>query len=386
MTADDDPDEAYFGDSPSKCWTQILRAIGAKTNSKRATFSISGAKQFGLSNHSIRKIIANLPVDSNANGKRKATSKSERPQKKLRLEKEDDAFKKDTAPGHDVDEDTPSIASVTIEIGNKDPVECDTLVTKLKSRWNSVKTLLQTEAYVTSTFEHEASLDSVNISAYAKIRSELPYISVDEMKEGLQDYQAVDELMDMLETHSFLKNIRRRVAEATGGVVETSKARQKKTPLSVSYDADTDQPTNAPKYDKKKTQKTEDNLYERKKKASTKEKSDPNAYYYYFLPGNETRKLGAWSKEEKETFVARMNEFDMNTPKWGLFSLGIPGRTGKQCATHYRNCFRTNKGIDFVEGPRKRAKNVEHVAPKKKKIIFEDSDSDGLECVVIISE
>lgn len=68
-------------------------------------------------------------------------------------------------------------------------------------------------------------------------------------------------------------------------------------------------------------------------------KTNENAYYYRFNAAGETQRNGPWTKKEKELFLKRLKEFDIykhDTPQWGLFAKGIPGRVGYQCSSFYR--------------------------------------------------
>lgn len=70
--------------------------------------------------------------------------------------------------------------------------------------------------------------------------------------------------------------------------------------------------------------------------------TNPNAYYYRFNPPNEEQKNGKWSKEEKALFFKRMQEIGVQG-QWGIFSMGIPGRVGYQCANFYRYLIETGE-------------------------------------------
>lgn len=70
--------------------------------------------------------------------------------------------------------------------------------------------------------------------------------------------------------------------------------------------------------------------------------TNPNAYYYRFNPPNEEQKNGKWSKEEKALFFKRMEEIGVQG-QWGIFSMGIPGRVGYQCANFYRYLIETGE-------------------------------------------
>jgi hypothetical protein len=76
---------------------------------------------------------------------------------------------------------------------------------------------------------------------------------------------------------------------------------------------------------------------EARKIAFQKIDTNPNSYYYRFNKPGEKQKNGNWTKEERALFMERLKEFDCkNNPKWGIFSMVIPGRVGYQCANFYR--------------------------------------------------
>ena len=87
-----------------------------------------------------------------------------------------------------------------------------------------------------------------------------------------------------------------------------------------------------------------------------------NTFFYRHLPENEPKKLGPWSEEETEIFInelyqgAANKSCDFITPertvKWGLFSLGIPGRVGYQCFIRYLQLVKIGRIPEVHEMPR----------------------------------
>eukprot|EP01083_Nonionella_stella_P033356 91306_1 len=61
-------------------------------------------------------------------------------------------------------------------------------------------------------------------------------------------------------------------------------------------------------------------------------KVNPNAFYYRFT--RETQKSGEWDMNDHKLFMQRVMEFGVNN-EWGIFSKGIPGRCGFQCANYW---------------------------------------------------
>ncbi|CAG8815506.1 12873_t:CDS:2, partial [Racocetra fulgida] len=57
----------------------------------------------------------------------------------------------------------------------------------------------------------------------------------------------------------------------------------------------------------------------------------PNTYYYRFNAPGEEQKKGQWTKEEEELFFSRLKEMKETGAdgQWGIFSMAIPGRTGR---------------------------------------------------------
>ena len=67
---------------------------------------------------------------------------------------------------------------------------------------------------------------------------------------------------------------------------------------------------------------------------------DPNTFLYRNCPVGVQRKNGPWTEDEKRLFIKRLNQIrgdkDTIDGKWGIFSLGVPGRVGYQCSNFYR--------------------------------------------------
>jgi hypothetical protein len=64
-------------------------------------------------------------------------------------------------------------------------------------------------------------------------------------------------------------------------------------------------------------------------KAYSQIHTKPNTYYYRFNAPGEKQGSGAWTKEERELFFARLQEVGADG-QWGIFSIAIPGRVGYQ--------------------------------------------------------
>jgi hypothetical protein len=65
---------------------------------------------------------------------------------------------------------------------------------------------------------------------------------------------------------------------------------------------------------------------------------DPNAYFFRNLLPGECAKHGKWTDEEKDHFMVQLGlalSESPQLPKWGLFSMRIPGRAGYQCRDLY---------------------------------------------------
>jgi hypothetical protein len=65
---------------------------------------------------------------------------------------------------------------------------------------------------------------------------------------------------------------------------------------------------------------------------------NPNQYLYRNLLPGECAKHGRWTDEEKDHFIVQLTlalSESPQLPKWGLFSMRIPGRTGYQCRHLY---------------------------------------------------
>lgn len=74
---------------------------------------------------------------------------------------------------------------------------------------------------------------------------------------------------------------------------------------------------------------------------------NPNAYYYRFNHPGEVQRNGKWTDEEREIFLARMQEVGVNG-QWGIFAKEIYGRVGYQCANFYRQMIENAE----IEDPR----------------------------------
>lgn len=74
---------------------------------------------------------------------------------------------------------------------------------------------------------------------------------------------------------------------------------------------------------------------------------NPNAYYYRFNHPGEVQRNGKWTEEEREVFLARMQEVGVNG-QWGIFAKEIYGRVGYQCANFYRQMIENAE----IEDPR----------------------------------
>lgn len=64
--------------------------------------------------------------------------------------------------------------------------------------------------------------------------------------------------------------------------------------------------------------------------------TNPNSYYYRFLPPGVKQRNGKWSDEEHRLFMERYRELGANG-EWGIFSMKLPGRVGYQCSNYYRS-------------------------------------------------
>jgi hypothetical protein len=75
-----------------------------------------------------------------------------------------------------------------------------------------------------------------------------------------------------------------------------------------------------------------------RKSAYSKIDSAPNAYYYRFNKPGEKQAHGKWTDQEKKIFLKKLQDckLDPSKPQWGLFSMGMKGRVGYQCANFYR--------------------------------------------------
>jgi hypothetical protein len=67
----------------------------------------------------------------------------------------------------------------------------------------------------------------------------------------------------------------------------------------------------------------------------------PDAHFWRDVPQGDPRRNGPWTPEENYLFLTRLQEVrgneDTIPESWGLFALGIPGRTRYQCSQHYRD-------------------------------------------------
>ena len=66
---------------------------------------------------------------------------------------------------------------------------------------------------------------------------------------------------------------------------------------------------------------------------------------------------GRWSPEEEEHLMTALNSFsddqtyvisENHSAKWGLISMHIPGRTGKQCYDKYKSLLNSDKIQDIL--------------------------------------
>ncbi|KNC47857.1 uncharacterized protein AMSG_04087 [Thecamonas trahens ATCC 50062] len=72
---------------------------------------------------------------------------------------------------------------------------------------------------------------------------------------------------------------------------------------------------------------------------------NPNGYYYRFNAPGEAPRKGPFTQEEHAIFLKRLEE--MGGPgRWGLLSIGIPGRVGYQCSGHYRRMIEAGVIVD----------------------------------------
>lgn len=83
-----------------------------------------------------------------------------------------------------------------------------------------------------------------------------------------------------------------------------------------------------------------------RKEAWHKKKRCENAYYYRFNKDGETTRNGPWTSAEKQQFLTRLKEFDIQGKglyQWGLFSVPIVGRVGYQCSGFYRKLVKSGE-------------------------------------------
>jgi hypothetical protein len=63
-------------------------------------------------------------------------------------------------------------------------------------------------------------------------------------------------------------------------------------------------------------------------------------HYFRHLPQGEIARTGDWSDDERRLFLERLREVrdgdDAAASRWGIFSLAIPGRDGRQCLAFHR--------------------------------------------------
>lgn len=75
--------------------------------------------------------------------------------------------------------------------------------------------------------------------------------------------------------------------------------------------------------------------------------TNPNTFFYRNRPPNDPQKYGAFTQEEEELFIKRVNYFrhdlKIDDGLWGLFSVPIRGRLGYQCSNFYRQLIRDGK-------------------------------------------
>ena len=98
---------------------------------------------------------------------------------------------------------------------------------------------------------------------------------------------------------------------------------------------------------------------------------DPNAFLYRNCPPGVQRKTGPWSEEEKKMFLKRLKEIRGNKDtidgKWGIFSLGVPGRVGYQCSNFYRLLISNGELHDsrYIIGDDGKLHHTSHLHPER---------------------
>jgi hypothetical protein len=99
--------------------------------------------------------------------------------------------------------------------------------------------------------------------------------------------------------------------------------------------------------DEEKKVESQSGWSQARKNAFTQLNSNPNAYYYRLNAPGEEQKNGKWTPEEKRLFMQRVKMFSVGTtPKWGIFSITIPGRVGYQCSNFYRKLVKNGEIVD----------------------------------------
>ncbi len=395
VTASDDTEKHFVGDTPSNCWMSILKIIVGKTKHRKST-TISGVAQFGLREPKIQTLINKLPIDQPTSKKRKEpTQESDQPRKKARTQtpKEKkirvynrrksapatlqttsldvfdnltpleecehydemtpqnyDLFNFDSVPLPSlmsplpqsvelyVDNNLPLNSSLEDELDVSTHIDEDSLVSKLRFQREHVKQMLQTESFVMSTLEREVDLDGIDIAAYSRIRAELPHLTVDEIREGLEECPDVENLLELLETRDFMRQVRRKVALRVGGQVVSNEQ-------DTVNEADCEQEVIDRSSRTKKMTKRKATKEPTKQEPIDESIEDQNNHYYRNLAKGEAKKIGVWSPQERKLFEARLIETNIINDKrkqWGIFSKGIPGRTGHQCYGYYGMYYSSN--------------------------------------------
>ncbi|OHT12326.1 Myb-like DNA-binding domain containing protein [Tritrichomonas foetus] len=102
---------------------------------------------------------------------------------------------------------------------------------------------------------------------------------------------------------------------------------------------------------------------------------DPNTFLYRNCPHGVQRKNGPWSEEEKRLFLKRLHEIrgdkDTIDGKWGIFSLGVPGRVGYQCSNFYRLLISNGEVHDsrYVIGEDGKLHHTSHMHPERQNAV-----------------
>lgn len=98
---------------------------------------------------------------------------------------------------------------------------------------------------------------------------------------------------------------------------------------------------------------------------------DPNTFLYRNCPYGVQRKNGPWTEEEKRAFIKRLNQIrgdkDTIDGKWGIFSLGVPGRVGYQCSNFYRLLIANGEITDsrYIIGHDGKLHHTSHFHPER---------------------